>query len=73
MIQKVNETFQDLRVVQKFAGMWLNEISPAIKSFLNQLDLQMLENVTENPNFPLIPGLDDASSLFTNISDKIEE
>ena len=53
--------------------MWLNEISPAIKSFLNQLDLQMLENVTENPNFPLIPGLDDASSLFTNISDKIEE
>lgn len=72
VIKQVNETFQDLKMVQNLAERWLNDISPAIKQFLNQLDPEMLQNMTENISTSF-PGLNNVSSLFANASDKIEQ
>lgn len=59
-------------MVQNLAERWLNDISPAIKKFLNQLDPEMLQNMTENISTSF-PGLNNVSSLFANASDKIEQ
>lgn len=70
VIQLVNETFQDLRIVQRFADRWLTEISPSIKRFLDQLDPEMIKNITGviTERFPVIANL---TSSLTNTSDQI--
>lgn len=70
VISHVNETFQDLRNVQRFADRWLNEISPSIKRFVNQLDPETIENATDIIR-DRFPGLDNVTSFLTNPSDQI--
>ncbi|XP_059350163.1 phospholipid-transporting ATPase ABCA1-like [Daphnia carinata] len=70
VIHLVNETFQDLRIVQRSAERWLTEISPSIKRFLDQLDPGMIKNITEviTERFPVVANL---TSSITNTSDQI--
>lgn len=63
VIQEVNQTFQELKKVQELSNMWLNEISPSIKRFLDRLDPEIINNITENIN---PPNLDMATTLLTN-------
>ncbi|XP_046463654.1 ATP-binding cassette sub-family A member 7-like isoform X2 [Daphnia pulex] len=70
VISHVNETFQDLRIVQRFAGRWLEEISPALRRFLNQLDPTTIANVTEIIK-DRVPGLNNVTSFPTNMSNQI--
>ena len=70
VIGHVNETFQDLKIVQRFAERWLNEISPSIKRFVDELDAETIENVTGIIR-DRFPGLDNATSFLTNASDQI--
>ena len=70
MISRVNETFQDLRIVQRFADKWLEEISPFFRRFLNQLDPATIENVTEIIK-DRFPELNNVTWFQTNISDQI--
>ena len=70
VISSVNETFQDLRIATRFADTWLNEISPFIRRFVNQLDTETIENAT----FIIrdrFPGLDNVTSFLTNASNQI--
>ena len=70
VIRHVNESFQDLRNVQRFADRWLNEISPSLKRFVNQLDPETIENVTEIIR-DRFPALENVTSFLTNASDQI--
>ncbi len=70
VIRHVNESFQDLRNVQRFADRWLNEISPSLKRFVNQLDSETIENVTEIIK-DRFPALENATSFLTNASDQM--
>jgi hypothetical protein len=70
VISHVNETFQDLRIVQRFAGRWLEEISPALRRFLNQLDPTTIANVSEIIK-ERFPGLSNVTSFPTNMSNQI--
>lgn len=63
VIKEVNQTFQDLKVVQNISVLWLNDISPAVHRFLDRLDPEIIDNITAN--------IDQGPSSLNNISSSI--
>lgn len=72
IIQEVNQTFQDLRLVKEFSVKWIVEISPAIKRFLDRLDPDVIDNVTQTVDIDF-SGLADNLTMLTNTSDVVQK
>ncbi len=72
IIENVNVTFQELRKVQNFSKVWSQEISPALKGFLNQIEVpSTIVNISQFINTTL-PQLDDLiSSMLQNLTTQI--
>ena len=72
IIENVNVTFQELRKVQNFSKVWSQEISPALKGFLNQIEVPgTIVNISQFINTTL-PQLDDLiSSMLQNLTTQI--
>ena len=72
IIENVNLTFQDLRKVQNISKIWSQEISPALKGFLNQIEMSdTILNISKFINIS-VPQLDDLiHSILQNLTAQI--
>lgn len=58
LVERVNETFQELKKVQELADFWLTEISPPLTVFLHRLEDALVNATAVIGN----------SSLFANVT-----
>ena len=72
VIENVNVTFQDLRKLQNFSRVWTQEVSPALKGLLNQIDVSdTIANISQFIN-TTVPQLDALiSSMLQNLTSQI--
>ena len=72
VIENVNVTFQDLRKLKNFSRVWTQEVSPALKGFLNQIDVSdTIANISQFIN-TTVPQLDALiSSMLQNLTSQI--
>lgn len=71
VIADANRTFQDLRQVQRTAQIWIDDVSPRVRDFVNTTDLTIVLRTVRSLNLTL-PILDNITSIAENRAELTE-